>query len=609
MKNKIFNYFIPILIIKIIFSQNICKETENYCRKCHPLTNQCIKCVSDNFIINDKGGCTGKCIPGKNYCLECDLEEKLCKLCQENFYQDKVGGCSIVPNCEYSYNGKCEECKEDYILIGSDNGFKICKDKNSIDFKNCRLINNITGLCNECNDGYYLNSGDFKCSETNNCFESIFGICSSCIEGYYLNKKTQKCYNATEKFVYCKITIDEKNCDICNNNYYLAEDNQCTNTILCSKTEKGKCIKCSNGAKLIQDNICTLEENCKTADKDTGLCNSCLSGYYFDNKDKKCKSNNENNEFKYCIIAKERCRQCEEGYYLGEDFQCTQTEKCAESENNICNKCSKGYYIGYDHKCTNIEHCIYSGSTDEYLCEECEENYYYNNLNQTCVEIKDKKFNNCKLAITNDTFCSECKNNYYLNMTDYLCYDNTRQGDFYKCSITNKEATQCEICELNYYLGSVDKRCSNITRCKISENGNKCLVCDECFCLDLKKGLCFDNDYLYDENKKFYINCNMTNKEGTACEQCLKGYEVGEEGYCIDVERCEKKEDGICVKCKDNPPNYAFYCANKYFGCMQNYLTSNCVRCDNIFDLYSCTECEEGYQLNKYGLCQKIYNN
>ena len=173
--------------------------------------------------------------------------------------------------------------------------------------------------------------------------------------------------------------------------------------------------------------------------------------------------------------------------------------------------------------------------------------------------------------------------------------------------MTNSNGTECENCEKGYYFGKGDKKCSNITRCKISENGNKCLACDECFCLDLKKGLCFDNDFLYDENDKKYIKCNRTNEEGTACAQCLEGYEIGEEGYCIDNERCEQKEDGICLKCRDDPSRYTYYCANKYFGCLGNIIVG-CARCDNILDLYSCTECQEGYKLKTDGLCQKIYN-
>ena len=68
---------------------------------------------------------------------------------------------------------------------------------------------------------------------------------------------------------------------------------------------------------------------------------------------------------------------------MGEDYKCSQTENCAQSENGECIKCSKDYYLGNDKKCTNIEHCIYSGSYYYHLCDECEENYYYDSLNMT----------------------------------------------------------------------------------------------------------------------------------------------------------------------------------------------------------------------------------
>ena len=224
--------------------------------------------------------------------------------------------------------------------------------------------------------------------------------------------------------------------------------------------------------------------------------------------------------------------------------------------------------------------------------------------------VKDDTFKNCKMATSNDTICSQCKSNYYLNLSDFLCYDNTNKGDIlYRCSRPNPEMTECRICEDNYYLGSGDKKCSNITKCKISENGDKCLAFEIGNCLDLKKGKCFDNKFLYEEDQKIYIVCNHTNEDGTACEQCLEGYEVNEEGLCVDVERCIEKENNTSIKCKEDPPDYLYYCANKYYGCHENYLLPNCLRCDNIFDLFACTECKEGYELNKYGLCQKIYNN
>lgn len=42
---------------------------------------------------------------------------------------------------------------------------------------------------------------------------------------------------------------------------------------------------------LAGNGVCTLEQNCLTADKDTGECSACVDNYYFDTINKKCKSN------------------------------------------------------------------------------------------------------------------------------------------------------------------------------------------------------------------------------------------------------------------------------------------------------------------------------
>ena len=70
--------------------------------------------------------------------------------------------------------------------------------------------------------------------------------------------------------------------------------------------------------------------------------------------------------------------------------------------------------------------------------------------------------------------------------------------------------------------------------------------------MDVKNQRCIDNDILEDENIKFYFACKRTNEKGTSCEECIEGYKINEEGYCIDVENCEERqEDGQCIKCKN----------------------------------------------------------
>ena len=90
-------YFIITFILKTFLSQSLCIEGENYCSKCNPITKLCIKCITDIYSPDEKGGCKNsrKCIRGKNNCLECNSEGDLCKKCEEGNFPDKNGGCLI----------------------------------------------------------------------------------------------------------------------------------------------------------------------------------------------------------------------------------------------------------------------------------------------------------------------------------------------------------------------------------------------------------------------------------------------------------------------------------------------------------------------------------
>ena len=135
----------------------------------------------------------------------------------------------------------------------------------------------------------------------------------------------------------------------------------------------------------------------------------------------------------------------------------------------------------------------------------------------------------------------------------------------------------------------------------ISENESKCYECDDYHCLDAKTQKCVDNDYLNNIDDLKYISCKRTNEDGTACEQCIYGYIPNEDGYCVDFDICEEIKDGKCLKCKDiTSINGYKYCANELFGCLES-VHDNCLRCDNLKNLYECTECKEGFIKNING--------
>ena len=583
----------------------LCIESKNFCNKCNPLTDLCIICSEEDILVPDtSAGCVGsqKCISGKNYCIECDEEDKLCKKCEFGFYPDENGACSFSKDCKMSFKGDCLECKNDFILLKTN---KICKSTLNDDFKNCKEIDLESGFCLVCENGYYLNGGDKKCSKTENCFESIFGKCSSCNSGFYLNLKEDKCIERNGIFTFCKQTIDGQNCDKCDSGSYIDGKGICVNTKFCAKSTDGKCEECNSEYYFsANNNVCVNTKNCYWGDKDIGICLNCNMYYYLDNNDYKCSSNLEENDFKYCLnLVNNICEKCESGYYLGKDSKCSFTPNCQESKNGKCISCIEKYYLGKDNLCSEIEHCSYSRFN---FCRECEDGYYYNQKEKKCIKNEgNKSLENCKYTCldTEEIKCCECKNNFYLNNDQTLCVENNKNDKFYKCAFVDENGENCIKCIDGYYLGSQDKKCTLIDNCKISENENKCLECDDLFCLDESIGNCVNNDFLHDINKKLYFACKRTNQEGTKCEQCLEGYELNEDGYCVNLANCEDSKDGKCLRCKNEKSKDGYlYCANEIFGCIEGHF-KNCLRCDNLNDLFECTQCKDGFEIDQYGAC------
>ena len=604
-------YSILFILFRIFFSEPNCKQGFNNCSKCNPITKLCVKCEKDIYAPDTDGGCENskKCVLGTNHCIECLENEKLCKKCDEGYFPDENGGCSITDNCEISYKGECLKCKENYVLIGNMNTYsyitgknKLCKPYSSDDLKNCKTINLEKGKCDTCEDGYYLGGGDKKCTKTEFCSISSFGVCQRCNNAYYLDKKQNKCILENNNFMNCKISNDGTKCDECKDDYYFDDEGKCVYSNFCSKGDNYKCDKCKEGYYLTQyGGTCTTEENCYNGRKDIGVCISCKDDYCIDFKDGKCKSNKENNDFQYCRVAEGKCTQWLYGYYLAqEDQRCSNSSNCLKSENGICTQCINGYFLTLDKRCITVEHCIYTDSY--YNCIECENNFYYDRIDRKC-KTAEGDFKNCKLGYKT---CERCKDNFYLNNKDNLCYSNQENDEFYKCAISDNNGEHCSECIDGYNIGSMDYKCTKAEYCSIIENEERCLVCEDTYCLDSKNGSCVDNDFINDLDKIFYFRCNKTNKDSTACEVCIEGSEL-KDGLCIDNEHCsEKNADGTWKRCnKFKDENYE-QCLNNIFGCVEAYFDPNCLECNDLNDVGYCTKCIDGYELDKYKKCSEI---
>ena len=605
------DYFLlfSLLLFKFTLSIPHCEIGINNCTKCNYMTNLCIKCSLDIYIPDKNGGCelSKKCSLGKNYCNECSDNLDKCKICENGYFPDENGGCTYTDNCQLSYRGECLKCKDNYILIGGKsnlNNLKICKYLFSEDLKNCENINLNNGICNKCKNGFYMNKGDNRCTKTENCNESTLGICTQCIRNYYLNKKENKCLPQEGLFIRCKETLDGKNCEICDDNYYLAEDGKCSQNNFCKKVGNSSlCGECITGYyKSEYQSICSVTDNCYFADTDTGLCRSCQKNYCLDQKDGICKSNQENNKLKYCRTANDLCIDCPYPYFLGEDSKCSTSRYCATSENGICNSCPDNYYLGLDNICTDIKNCIYS--QNYYSCNQCIDKYYYDEKNRTCLPEKEG-FINCQKTDYQGKFCGKCRENFYLNKKDNLCYNNEEFGKFYKCEKTNIDAGHCIQCAKDYYLGKKSNRCWKIEGCEMSSDDIKCDECDNLHVLNAQSGKCEINNKIIDENKKFYYKCNKTDEEGNSCETCMDNYTLNDNGICQDDIHCIEKTNGVCNKCQKKEDETLNYCSNIELGCVETNL-NNCLECNDVLDFNKCSKCDEGYELDEKNTCKEI---
>ncbi len=591
MSNYYFYSFILLIALKVLSPK--CVENENFCVRCHPLTNLCLKCQNEILVPNEEGGCDGinKCSIGKNYCNKCNTDEDLCTECEQGFFPDSNGGCSYSSNCKISYKGQCLVCKSDFILI-NELLFSWCKSLKSDDLNNCKRINNTNGICEECEDGFYLNKDDKKCTKVKNCSESNFGKCESCIEKYYLNKKKNECIEKNNtKFINCEITLDGKKCSKCDDKYFLSEDGNCLLTNNCKTSKNEKCTECSDGYYLIKNDLCSSEEHCVEIDIETGLCKLCENNYYLDFKNRSCKPNKMDNNYKYCKIFVNECKECEKNYFLANNSVCSSTKYCEKAEKGNCISCIEDYYLTLDNICTVIKDCIHSGNSEG--CNECKDGLYYSFPERLCKK-SEGNFTNCRYSTWDQ--CDACKDNFYLLKPERKCYNNTKKNNFYKCKMSDKNGEFCAECEKGYYLTTGDdKLCVKMRGCKIAEDENTCLKCDTGFCYDKKKKMCFDNYNIENENNTKYFGCEYTDEKGEKCEQCIEGYTF-EKGICDNKKYCEEEEDGVCIKCIDKRTSSGRnICLNKKLGCIEAF-ANNCYKCDDLSNLYSCTECKDGYK-------------
>lgn len=316
--------------------------------------------------------------------------------------------------CVSKLTNSCQVCNSGYYIVTSALNIRTCT-KCPSSCAECSVGANSAIACTKCiSDSYFLNNT--ACSSCpSNCKKcaNVTGVCQECNTGYYKPQTIVPTTNTTTTTNNVTNTWNAKNyiaCQVC-----LQNCNICTDSTTCSSCKdfylldasKKNCISCYG-------NSC---QTCNTS----GNCLACSQGYYLNENSKcaQCVINNCNSCNQYGA-----CDSCQSGYYPSNDGN--QCLKCSSfdancincSGENLCNSCTSTAYV----------ETITQGLTTNRLCRKCDIGTYVKNEN-SCGLCTD--FGKCKECTS-----SECS----------VCIDNASFDSYFSCSCNAGNISIGEAC-------------------------------------------------------------------------------------------------------------------------------------------------------------------
>lgn len=283
-------------------------------------------------------------------------------------------------------------------------------------------------------------------------------------------------------------------------------------------------------------------------------------------------------QVEHCLIPKQVCTACSDGYYLV-NGKCVTLANCIEiSPLDQCFKCLYGYRLDFDtYKCVEIgkDNCYQYSITTPGVCDKCRPGY------------KKKSDNTCELVTEHCTeedneICRACDKGFALTH-DNLCVkdENCKELD------NEKKCEECDEDKSEFLFINKEGQCV-LSSCETFQLG-KCRYCknyfymkdNECFYTDIPyceapRGDNCDNwaDFVNDPTnieqdiKNHKEKCQYRDKEGT-CQNCFGGYT-----YDKSKKKC------ILNNCKEFDENSECeYCENGYL--LINYQTE-CIKADSL---------------------------
>lgn len=404
--------------------------------------------------------------------------------CPPGNYMDNLYFCKT---CE---NNDCKNICPEHYYFDSNNFCSLCHSS----CKNCTSSNQ--NSCLNCNEFEYLFNG--TCGK-------------ECPQKTYKNNQSMKCEQCPFK---CDSCQNYNHCDLCQNQYYLADDFYC---YFCTSE------KCKNDCP---SNEFFFNFTC---------VKSCPQHYYSDSKNyclechnscEKCNGSLSNNCLECpldLIFYENSClKNCPINTYLNTSnvkecsFCHPSCSSCTGSENNQCLNCAFPLFL-YENSCLS----------------QCPEKYYKNNETNKCLKCNSL----CKTCLEPYT-CESCPNGSYLE-DNGVCQLCTEEKCQIKCNQTEFKFnyTCLDKCP-SHYFSDINNLCLECDiSCKTCDKASEknCLSCNKDYFL--LEGQCViecPSDMFKDYDKQECVDChyscmscNGPNLENcTSCEEKTRIFNV-----------------------------------------------------------------------------------
>lgn len=237
----------------------------------------------------------------------------------------------------------------------------------------------------------------------------------------------------------------------------------------------------------------------------------------------------------------------------------------------------------------------YKASTQADLshdCTECSNGYLYRADDKSCFAPgNSERVDNCMKYTHDDTTCQVCSEGYYYDSVNNLCLEHRLMPG---CQETDgATAHKCKTCSIGYALFLNLNQCVAawpIPNCVIHKNSNNCEECQE--------GFFGDNCGVI----SLGLHCLRLDTTGGNCLKCFPGYYLVA-GECQASEEHEARycmEMGVhsCKKCK---PQSLLTGVQNFSICrpratLAGSISTNCQRYDGL--LKRCVKCNEGFYLD-----------